>query len=139
MPRDVLKLAALGQICNRRQSWKHLGEDEAPSQEEEALLGKVLCNTHLMQKTTEMLRSFQHEICGVDGFFDELGVMPISMHAEGDGQSLCADKKKDILMNLAVKAIHQAKWMSLRICYNDYMKQQENNIPLFLITKASLS
>lgn len=35
MPRDVLKLAALGQICNRRQSWKHLGEDEAPSQEEE--------------------------------------------------------------------------------------------------------
>ena len=23
------------------------------------------------------------------------------------------------------EAIHQAKWMSLRICYNDHMKQQD--------------
>ena len=26
------------------------------------------------------------------------------------------------------QAIHQAKWVALRICYHDYMKQQEKQV-----------
>eukprot|EP00435_Cladocopium_sp_Y103_P058232 s647_g20.t1 len=98
--------------------------DVAPTPEEEALLGKVLSSRHLMHKTMEMLQSFQREISGVDGFFDELGVQPSWVPGRLE-DSLFADEKKESLMKLAVKAIHQAKWMSLRICYNDHMKQQD--------------
>lgn len=100
--------------------------DVAPTPEEEALLGKVLSSRHLMHKTTEMLQSFQREISGVDGFFDELGVQPSWVGRLED--SLFADDKKESLMKLAVKAIHQAKWTSLRICYNDHMKIQEQEL-----------
>lgn len=101
--------------------------DVAPTPEEEALLGKVLSSRHLMHKTMEMLQSFQREISGVDGFFDELGVQPSWVPGRLE-DSLFADEKKESLMKLAVKAIHQAKWMSLRICYNDHMKQQEQEL-----------
>lgn len=128
----VQKLLAVRWFTQKRGvRYRHLRKsgcctDVAPTPEEEALLGKVLSSRHLMHKTTEMLQSFQREISGVDGFFDELGVQPSWVGRLED--SLFADDKKESLMKLAVKAIHQAKWMSLRICYNDHMKQQEQEL-----------
>jgi len=94
------------------------------SPEEEAMLGKVLSSRYLMQKTMEMLQSFQREIYGVEGFFDELGVLPGRVR----GEDMFGEEKKESLMQLAVKAIHQAKSLSLRIFYNDHMKQQEQEL-----------
>ena len=38
---------------------------------------------------------------------------------------------KDLsLISIASQALHQAKWLSLRICYNDYMRQQEQELQL---------
>lgn len=98
--------------------------DMSPSPEEEAMLGKVLSSRYLMQKTMEMLQSFQREIYGVEGFFDELGVLPGRVR----GEDMFGEEKKESLMQLAVKAIHQAKSLSLRIFYNDHMKQQEQEL-----------
>ena len=46
----------------------------------------------------ERLQRFQREVCGVDGFFDELGVEPCRLHEEPLSSS-----KKESLMRLAVQ------------------------------------
>lgn len=115
---------------------RHVSYDMLPSPEEEAMLGKVLSSRHLMQKTMEMLQSFQREIYGVEGFFDELGVLP---GRAALGEDMFGDEKKESLMQLAVKAIHQAKSLSLRIFYNDHVKQQEQELKVLKQNYEKLS
>ncbi|CAE7369701.1 mshA [Symbiodinium sp. CCMP2592] len=102
-----------------------------PCQEEEAVLGGVLTSPYLMQKTTELLQHFQHELTGMHGFFDELGVMPTKVSESrfgGEVEPMSAQRKKDIVMRLAVKAIHQSKWTALRICWSRYIQKQDKEL-----------
>ncbi|CAJ1423175.1 unnamed protein product [Effrenium voratum] len=107
---------------------------DAPTPDEKVLLGKVLSSRQLMQRTTEMLQEFQREILGVKGFFDELGVAPEDVHPDVS-QSL---DRKEAIMRLAVKVIHKAKWLSLRTCYNDHMKYQEQELRILKQQHAQL-
>lgn len=140
----VQKLMAVGWMTERpgvdRSVVRNIAsrwQQRAPDDTEKKMLGQILGNWSLMMKTCELLQGFQHELLGIEGFFDELGVNPVSSETGSPratwqrGELVTPrrlDTKAQKVMDLAVKVIHQAKWSSLRICYHKVVENLEKEL-----------
>eukprot|EP00931_Biecheleriopsis_adriatica_P055791 TRINITY_DN33060_c0_g1_i1.p1 TRINITY_DN33060_c0_g1~~TRINITY_DN33060_c0_g1_i1.p1 ORF type:complete len:1109 (-),score=223.88 TRINITY_DN33060_c0_g1_i1:35-3361(-) len=109
--------------------------ETGPSEHEKAMLGSVLSSYALMSKSTELLQSFQHELHGIHGFLDELGVSatqaPQTPGAVGRRENYAGGNlDSSRILALAVKAVHKAKWFALRTCWKEFMQKQDEDLTM---------
>eukprot|EP00930_Biecheleria_cincta_P054312 TRINITY_DN4032_c1_g3_i1.p1 TRINITY_DN4032_c1_g3~~TRINITY_DN4032_c1_g3_i1.p1 ORF type:complete len:1092 (+),score=248.99 TRINITY_DN4032_c1_g3_i1:158-3433(+) len=140
----VQKLMAFGWMTERPGIKRNVLErgmsdrwQQAPDDAEKKMLGQILGSWNLMMKSCELLQEFQHELLGIEGFFDELGVSPVSPETGSPrakwqlaqaGSSGRLDSRSQKIMDLAVRVIHQVKWSSLRVCYHKVIEKLDREL-----------